>query len=567
MIGPVAIIESDADTLTSRVPFDKIKDAFQIGVIDPVRLLTGLVSPRRFAHAVNIYDKRWDLHPYTPHLINLTLWLFAAVQLATQCLPQHSREGIKDYRTGHPHEMRYHAANLSGPAAGLARNRAAQGSSRFIVWIVPIAFVMPDTIAVFLGDIKLTPGKLIITLLVLPAILHLIDGAAKRRRRIMASDLLALATSVWMVAAPTLVSGSEVLVTAGSQALEFLGSYVIGRSFFFGDTSLQEFARALKTTAIVVIAFAALDTFSQRYFINESMAAIFNMPSVRLELGDFPFYRTILGMDFFRAASTFGHPILYGSFCSATTAILLYAERDAMGRSFCIGLCGMGCLLSISSAPLLSFVAVITIYCYDRALRKYSWRWKVISMAFLGIIATLALLSADPLSWLIRNLTLDPQSAYFRLMIWEAALGQIAIYPLTGTGFEPTGNRILDATVDCLWLGESIRYGIPMIVLLFFTVALALVPFRGQARIRANNAVIDRMCTAFSLVLVVFAFVSLTVFFWGAIWLFSILCVGVRVSLKEYCLMMATQRVMAREPVSKRVSPPKLRFRPDGRTS
>jgi hypothetical protein len=435
------------------------------------------------------------------------------------------------------------------------------------VWIVPIAILMPYTMAVFLGDTKLTPGKFIITLLFLPAILHLINGAGKRHRRIMMSDVLALTTSVWMVAAPTLVSGSGVLVAAGSQTLEFLGSYIIGRSFFFGNTSLQEFARALKAIAIVVIAFAALDTISQRYFINESMADIFNMPNVRLELGDFPFYRTIFGIDFFRAASTFDHPILYGSFCSAATAILLYAERHATGRFFYVGLFGMGCLLSISSAPLIAFAAVVSIYCYDRILRKYSWRWKVLSITFLGIIAALALISANPLSWLIRNLTLDPQSAYFRLMVWDAALDQIAIHPLMGTGFKPTGNRILDSTVDCLWLGKTLNYGIPMIVLLFLTVAVAFVPVRGQARIRANNAVIDRMCTAFSLVLVVFAFVSLTVYFWNAIWLFSVLCVGVRVSLKEYCFMMASQRVTVREITSKWVSRPKLRFAQDGRPS
>ena len=328
-----------------------------------------------------------------------------------------------------------------------------------------------------------------------------------------------------MVAAPMLATGPETLFTAGSQALEFFGSYAVGRAFFFGDSALHAFTRVLKLLVLLLTAFAVIDMLFERYFISELMADIFNMPKMRFEVAGFHFYRTIAGFNFFRAASTFDHPILFGAFCSTAAAILLYAERDLMGRYFVYFVCATGCVLSMSSAPMLSIIGATSIYVYDRAFKRQLWRWKLLTGALLAALFALFVLSNDPLSWVLRNLTLDPQSGYFRLLIWNAAIDQIAIHPVFGS-FVPTGDKIVDGSVDCLWLGKALGYGLPMIVLLLCTVLGAVMPFRGQSDVRAGNHFIDRMCTGLSLALALLGFISLTVYFWNGIWLFSALCVG-----------------------------------------
>src|SRR5262249_11798819 len=140
-----------------------------------------------------------------------------------------------------------------------------------MVWLIPIAIFLPYTIAIFLGDLKLTPGKLLVITLVVPGVARIVTGATQGRRRMMASDFFVLAMAIWMVITPVLASGTEVLVAAVSQSIEFVGGYVIGRAFLFGPSTLGGFSRALKYIILILIVFAALDVVVGKYVISESM--------------------------------------------------------------------------------------------------------------------------------------------------------------------------------------------------------------------------------------------------------------------------------------------------------
>ena len=76
-----------------------------------------------------------------------------------------------------------------------------------------------------------------------------------------------------------------------------------------------------------------------------------------------------------RAASTFDHEILFGVFCALTATILLYWERGILARSVSVGVCLLGCVLSLSSASLMVFGIAICVYAYDQLLNRYTWRW------------------------------------------------------------------------------------------------------------------------------------------------------------------------------------------------
>ena len=102
-----------------------------------------------------------------------------------------------------------------------------------------------------------------------------------------------------------------------------------------------------------------------------------------------------------RAASTFDHPIAFGTFCAFSAAILLYWERSLLRKCLSVSICFLGCLLSLSSAPLMTFTIALGAYLYDRLLKRFPWRWplfwSVVGMMFIGIF----LAANNPLSWVI----------------------------------------------------------------------------------------------------------------------------------------------------------------------
>jgi O-antigen ligase len=416
--------------------------------------------------------------------------------------------------------------------------RAASSKRHAIVFLFPVAVVAPYVVGIYLGTIKLTAVKILILLFILPAALTLARGVSQRQRLLMASDALATIACVLMTLIPLANSGSTVLVLTVSQILEFFGSYIIGRAYFFGNSAFRDFVRALGIVTVAIVILGLLDIALQRYIVHELSAALFSAGGVPILISSDPHYhRFILGFDTLRAASTFDHPILFGTFCAAIMPIHLYGQPSVVSKLFYVTVCAAGALIALSSAPLVSMFVAVALYGYDMLLRGARWRWTLLLWMSLAAIFALAVASNNPLSFLVRYLTLDPQTSYYRLLIWDAALDQISSSPWFGIGLEATGNDLLDSSIDCLWLVKAIQYGLPTTILLFLMGMVATLPAPRLAAIRARDPFLDRMCTAVSLTLLTLMFASITVYFWNTLWLFSGLCIGMRVSLKEQCLL------------------------------
>jgi succinate dehydrogenase hydrophobic anchor subunit len=179
------------------------------------------------------------------------------------------------------------------------------------------------------------------------------------------------------------------------------------------------------------------------------------------------------------------------------------------------------------------------IYIFDRAMRRYPWRWGLLwSLAILPLLG-LSAVSQHPLHWIISHLTYDPVSGFFRLMIWDAAFEKIGQSPLVGYGFHLLGNDILDATVDSVWLVYALRSGLPAVALL---VLVSMAAWRAVPHKPSGHPVIvvmERMSTGFTMVLGMFMFVGLTVHFWNYMWIFWGICIGTRASVREWFLTYA----------------------------
>lgn len=418
--------------------------------------------------------------------------------------------------------MSTRAASARAVAAIHSRSmpKVAGRPNSLAAWLVLIGLILPAwEMTVYFSGAKFTAGRLGVTLLFVPALVVL----CQRGRRFLMSDLFALITAAWILIAAVSTAGSSSLSSAGAESLEFIASYVAARAFFSSPAALDNFIRVLKALAIVAIALAIADSISSRWIAHDVAAAIFGTSP----LG--PVFRE----NMIRATSTFDHPILFGIFCGLVAAILLLWETNPLRRIFYVGLCLVGCVLSQSSAALMCFMLVLAAYAYDRLMRQIPSRWIVFWTIIVTILAFVFLLSNNPIGWLISHLTLDPETGYYRILIWNAALDRISQSPFTGYSLDAFNQQILDATIDSVWLVMALRFGVPTIVSLFLANVTACLPAKPSYQKSASNIYAKRMRLAFTIVLLMFMFVGLTVHFWNYMWIFWGVCIGIRASLRE----------------------------------
>jgi hypothetical protein len=392
----------------------------------------------------------------------------------------------------------------------------------FVALCALAGVVLPSEVQFSLADgARFTSGRLAAALLFFPALFVLLQ----KGRRLISCDFLAFSTAFWMVAASLISAGTSSLSSAGGDALDFLGGYLIARAFVFGRPALDTFVRVLSVFTFIVIILAMADSFSGRLIVHEKIGAIVNASQLP---------REGLRNGLVRAASTFDHEILFGVFCAVTAAIFLYWEKSLLRRSLAAGLCFLGCILSLSSGAFMAFAMILAAFTYDQLMRRYQWRWSALWMVTGAVAFAFFVLLENPLGWILSHLTLDPQTGWIRMMIWEEASHYIALSPITGYAYQLLNNDTVDRSVDSIWLLYSLRFGIPMSILLFLTNVTAFFPGKRESVSGANDVYMDRMRPAFTIVIVAFMFAGLTVHFWNYMLMFWGVCIGIRASLREY---------------------------------
>lgn len=404
------------------------------------------------------------------------------------------------------------------PDAQAAIPVAPNSPNSFAIWAVVIGLAVHSNMTFFLAGAKFTIARLVIALLVFPAAVELLQ----RGRHRGAPDIITCAFCAWLLIAVSQTdqswSSTAALIT------EFGGGYLVARSYIFGRPALETFVRALKLICIVLIALASLEQLSQTHL----GFVLFGLP--------IPGYEYRYG--WLRAFSTFPHPILFGTFCAAAGTIFLYSERTSLGKVCYGSLCFLGCLLAMSSAPLIAFLLAIFVRLYDALLHGIRCRWQVLTAAMFALLLVVFLVANRPVSWIVANLTLDPSTGYFRVATWDTAFYYIGLSPYVGYGFDsyaPAEDFFGNVSVDSTWLVMIIRFGIPSIIPLLLANVASFWPSRQIYARTSHDPYVGQLCTAFTLSLVVLMFVGLTVHYWNNVWLFWGLCIGIRASLREQC--------------------------------
>ena len=234
---------------------------------------------------------------------------------------------------------------------------------------------------------------------------------------------------------------------------------MVGRAFLWRPAALQNFVHVLKIVSTILGLFALADRISGQWIIEDTLASIVHVVPAGANFRN----------GIIRATASLDHPILLGAFLSLASALIIYSNESALSRaSISSPTFSDVVALSLSSVSLMTWAIIVSSYLYDQLLDTFSRRWGLFWAVVGALACTIFLVTNAPLGWVITHLTLDPQSGYFRYLIWDAALSRIPESPWAGSAFNRLNDDILDNTIDSVWLVYALRFGVPTIEFLVY---------------------------------------------------------------------------------------------------
>lgn len=299
----------------------------------------------------------------------------------------------------------------------------------------------------FLGDLRLSPMRILLLATFLPLLFRLLSGAAGRLR---AMDVLMSLFMVWIVVTLVYNHGLSRLPYAMMTMVELFSGYLIGRVLIRSEADFRRLFRYALWVMVFLFPFVMVELLTTRNLLQELSQRV--LPTYQ-QGGD-----KYIRLGFMRAMAGFEHPILYGLFCSMTLTVLFMMVRDGLRRLIIVGFVGFMTFASLSSAPLLAVAIQLGLLLWGRVTGN---RWTVLIGLLVTVYVTVDLLSnRTPVTILINYITFDANTAWTRVLIWEFGSAEMWRHPLFGIGLNDwIRPQWLTGSVDNFWLVIGMRHG------------------------------------------------------------------------------------------------------------
>jgi hypothetical protein len=396
-----------------------------------------------------------------------------------------------------------------------------------VLKLIALVIFLPEELSFYIFEFRLTLIRLILFLLTPVLLVRLGLLLASRKRHFVFSDILIVLTGIWMIVSPALVVDlGYSLHHSAPYAVEFCGSYLAGRVLLSERGQALSFVNLMCHVSAIVALLGVLDVLAGSMVTHDLVRQLMGIAEPR-------------GVDYrlglVRASGPIDHPILFGFACAIGLVLAVASPIRAKGLT--IAACGLGVLLSLSSAPIQCSILGLGLLTYDRIFARFRGRWLLlIGIGALGIGASYAI-SDSPLAFIFGHLLIDSSSYWTRVYQWNTVGIIVLNSPWIGIGYElqeaaQKMTFFVFSSVDSVWLNLALVYGIPGAVLVFLSmVGTACYPASG----RGVNLTVEesKLATTLGILIVLVVLLGFTVDFWEASWMLVILLVGVRAHLAE----------------------------------
>lgn len=376
------------------------------------------------------------------------------------------------------------------------------------VTLLVIAFAMPPETSLSLGSLRLSPYRVALIIMLLPAINKILSNRTTPTGTV---DLLVALHGIWAAMSLVVTMGvSGGAETAGIYFIETFGAFAVARAYV---TDLEEFKKVIKlvfTVAATLLLFAVAESLSGFHILREPFKAVLG--------GAGPHYiEPRLGLT--RAFTSFEHPILFGVFsasCFASTYfVLCNAEinKDTVKR---LGVIAGATFFSLSGGPYTALALQIALIVWDKITRGIAGRWYILMGLFGAAWALVTLMSnRSPLLVFISYLTFSANSAYNRVHIWNYGTAEVARHPIFGLGLNDWIRAPwMSSSMDNYWLLTTMRYGIPSSLFLVMATFMIMAKHHQSS---LGNQQLHHARKAWMITFIGYFLAGFTVHFWNSL--------------------------------------------------
>lgn len=381
------------------------------------------------------------------------------------------------------------------------------------VVLLLLSFLCPRELEFTVG-VALTPQRILLLCLVPLAAARL---AQSRVIRLQAFDALIIgAFCYYWFALFQKETLSSAIQSGGSQFLEAVGGYVVGRAFVLTEAQLRATIRLLLAGALLLGVVAAIESIFHVHWIKILAARL---------TGATPLTLTDTRLGLLRAAATFDHPIHYGTFGAVCFGLCTFVDGPPSRRYLTMAALAVATFFSLTSAAFLGLGMVMAGAIWEWTTRHVPHRAKLTVGLVIVLLLAASLLTERSIGRILStSLTLDPGNAYYRLAIWEYGTANVYSSPWFGV---PLGNDwarpdwMYSGSIDNYWLATAMWGGVPTLVLYMAGIFTLLRRVNRYAEASSKD-----LARGWNTAVLVLFFAGTTVHFWREFEVFFTFCLG-----------------------------------------
>jgi hypothetical protein len=394
---------------------------------------------------------------------------------------------------------------VTKPRAGTPLPVAIFLTGLVIPWIIP------------LGPLNLSVYRIVLLTMMLPCLFIWVSGKAGPIR---VPDIAVILFSLWGSLSLAVVHGVEPMIEAiGIHNVETLGAYMLARCYVRTEEDFLNVVQLVCKLVMMLLPFSLYEWFTGEKPLLNIFGLVFPTPEITM-------MEPRLGL--WRVQGPFEHSIIYGLFCGSAVALaclVLGYGKKGFARWQHLAVISLTAFVSMSSAPIAGMVLQFALIAWNCVLRRWDFRWKILwGLVFASYLVVEFGSAQTPVKFYISHFTFDPQTGWYRLLIWEYGTAAVANHPLFGIGFgEWARLPWMGNSVDNFWLLIAMRHGIPAVCLLF---GACLAVVWGTALKQGLSERTDAYRTGYVFCMVAFLLVGCTVHFWAAVYAWFIFMLG-----------------------------------------